>query len=659
MRQLGLFVPQSSWTPPEELPRLHGDIAVDLETRDPFLKKLGAGWCFQDRDYGYPIGVSVSAGNFTGYFPFDHETEGNLPKEKILGWLREELGREDQEKIFANALYDLGWLRTMGVTPKGKINDVLTAAPLIWEHFGPDCYNLDWLGEHYIKDRKDEKILEEAARAAGVDPKSQMYLIDPKYVGPYAEQDALLTRRLWEHLKVEIDKDKETVHEVIGNDVKRTREIKLPSLRQVYNLETDVIPVLLDMRWNGVRIDVERAGRMEIKYRGIEKEAISIIKDITGLRVDPWAAESVAKAFDQIGDSSYGRTGKTNAPSITQEWLAAHPSELAKQVLRARKASKAYTTFIAKIIEHSPKGRLHGEFHPLRGEGGGTISGRFSSTKINLQNQPSPDKDYSEDDTDIMMGKDIRSLFLPEEGEEFGALDYSQQEPRLTIHFSFILGLKGAKAATMQFRENPRTDYHQFVADICGIARKPAKIINLGLAYGMGGAKLCKRLGMPTKMVENKYWEPGCGRPKMYEVPDEEGQAILDKYNEKLPYIKELDQQCKKLANDRGWIKTILGRMCRFEYEKSGEKRKFTHAALNRLIQGSAGDQIKKSLVELHKEKIKILLTVHDENGLSLKDRKEAKYAKEIMENCVPLSVPSVVDVDMGRSWGEATTVEL
>jgi DNA polymerase I-like protein with 3'-5' exonuclease and polymerase domains len=295
------------------------------------------------------------------------------------------------------------------------------------------------------------------------------------------------------------------------------------------------------------------------------------------------------------------------------------------------------------ILDHNVKGRIHGELHPLRSDRGGTVTGRFSSSKPNLQQVPARHDE---------IGPLIRSIFIPEEGMHWGAFDYSQQEPRLTVHYAHKTQQEGSDDAVDAYR-NKDADFHQVVADMANISRKEAKIINLGLSYGMGKDKLIRQL----------------------DISPQEAEILFDTFHSRVPFIKGLRDQCARLGSNRGFITTVLGRKCRFNlyeprYEfgstplpfsdaldKYGQdiKRSFTYKAMNRLIQGSAADMTKKAMVELYKEGILAHTQVHDELDISVDSKETCEKIMQIMADCVPLVVPNKVDAEIGQSWGEAT----
>ena len=618
MMQMILFPPEAEWSPPTSFPDLTGqkEIAIDLETCDPWLLSHGPGWAFKDR--GYIIGIAVATEGWRGYFPVAHTTGANLDKNVVRRWLQKQLNAPNA-KIFHNAQYDVGWLKAEGYTINGTIHDTMMAAPLLNEN--EYSYSLNSLGKTYLQEEKDESILTEAAQAFGINPKSEMYKLPAKYVGQYAEQDADLTYRLWQILKQGVKEDNVT---------------------DIYNLEKALIPALIDMRIRGVRIDIDKAQQVKKQLQKEEKKVIREVKRWYGIEPDLWAAQSLAQVFDRAG-LDYPKTPKTKAPSFVANWLENQDHKLPLAIARARKLNKARTTFIDKmILEHLVDGRIHGELHPLRSDDGGTVTGRFSCSKPNLQQVPARDP---------IIGPLIRSLFIPEKGHHWGCFDYSQQEPRLTVHYSVLTHQEGAEEAALEYCDED-ADFHQIVADMANISRKEAKIINLGLSYGMGKDKLTKQLGISA----------------------EEAELLFDQYHKRVPFVRGLRDSASRMGANRGYVTTLLGRKCRFNLyepfdrreipypiEKAMDmyggrlKRAYTYKAMNRLIQGSAADMTKKAMLNLHNEGIIAHTQVHDELNISIKDKKECEKVIEIMRDCVELKVPNKVDAEIGKSWGDIT----
>ncbi len=615
-----MFAPTSDWSIPEVFPQFSETetIAVDLETYDPHLMTCGPGWA---TGRGHIVGVGIATEGWKGYFPIRHQGGGNLDEDIVLRWLRNTLASEKRDVIFHNALYDVGWLRREGVHVGGKILDTIVAAPLVNEN--RYSYSLDNLGEFYCNEKKDESLLQNAALSFGVNPKSEMYKLPSKFVGPYGEQDAALTLKLWQKLKIEVQEQ---------------------GLEKILDMECRLIPLLLEMRWRGVRIDEQKADDVSKKL-SIEEQKLQVeIKRKYGAEVNLWANASLQAIFEQ-NKIWFPRTAKGMA-SFQKDWLEGHEHELPQLIVRARKLNKARTTFIDKMIkDHCFDGRIHAEAHAMRNDRGGTVSGRFSYSNPNLQQVPARDPE---------IGNLIRSLFIPEDGCQWGVFDYSQQEPRLTVHYADRMNLAGAKDAVVEYTEK-NADFHQIVADMANIPRKQAKTINLGLSYGMGKEKLIKELG----------------------IDDTEAEGLFQQYHNKVPFIRGLQDQCARVAMERGYIRTFAGRRCRFNlwedryertlplpYEEAQEKygdnlkRSYTYKALNRLIQGSAADMTKLAMLGLWEEGIVPHLQVHDEVDISVENTEQADKIAEIMETCVELAVPLLVDKELGSSWGETKEIK-
>ena len=621
--QINMTIPNSEWVTPSEFPDLsHEDeIAIDLETRDENMKTLGTGWARRD---GEIVGIAVAAGSFKGYYPVNHQGGGNLPRSKVFKWIQEVL-KTDAAKIMHNAQYDLGWIRSMGWEVKGPIIDTMVTAALVDEN--RRSYSLNNLSIEMLGEMKSETELKEEAAQRGLDAKAELWKMPAMAVGFYAEQDAVLTLKLWNHLKTFIRKEQ---------------------LQTIWNTEMELLPILIQMREVGIRIDLDKAEILKKQFKTLENSLITEIKKLSGVAVDIWAARSVAKAFDAVG-IKYDLTEKSKAPSFTTNWLTNNEHPLAKLIREAREVNKLHSTFIDSFLRFSHKGRIHAEINQLRSDTGGTVSGRLSYSNPNLQQIPARNKEY---------GKLIRGLFLPEEGCKWGSFDYSQQEPRLVVHYAATTdkklgGLAGADVLIKAYREDD-ADFHQVVADMANIPRTQAKTINLGIFYGMGQAKLAKQLGITV----------------------EEAKAILAEYNSKVPFVKQLANRVQKQASETGAVKTIGGRKCRFNlYEPksyglflaltekeyimehgslSSARRAMTYKALNRLIQGSAADQVKIAMVNCYKAGHIPMLQIHDELCFNIESENDEKNIINVMENSVELEVPNKVDVSIGDNWGEA-----
>ena len=616
-----MFEAQKEWICPENYPDLKGYkyIAIDLETKDPDLKSRGSGAIIGN---GNIVGIAVAVDGWSAYYPIAHEGGGNLDKDKVLSWVKQ-ICENDNVKIFHNAMYDVCWLRAAGIQINGHIVDTMVMASLIDEN--RLSYTLNSISYEFLGEVKDEKALTEAAQSWGIDPKSEMYKLPAMYVGNYAEKDAQLTSELFKVL---------------------SREIQKQNLQNVFDLETQLFPCLIDMKFKGVRVDIEKAHKLKQQLTTQEHELLLKVKQETGIEPQIWAARSIATVFDKLG-LHYERTDKSLAPSFTKNFLQEHKHPIVQMIAKAREINKAHTTFIDTILKFSHKGRIHADINPIRSDQGGTVTGRFSYANPNLQQIPARNKE---------LGPMIRSLFLPEIGHKWGCFDYSQQEPRLVVHYAAttepICFDKSVTKIVNEFKNNS-VDFHKTVADMAGISRDQAKTINLGLFYGMGKAKLQAELGLNTK---------------------EEAEVLFNQYHDNVPFVKELMNKTSQFAQTSGSIGTLLGRRCRFNkwepstfgmhtamsfeeaertYGRGRIRRAMTYKALNKLIQGSAADMTKKAMLDLYNEGIIPHIQIHDELDISVKDDNQAKKIVEIMENAVTLAIPNKVDYENGETWGD------
>jgi DNA polymerase I-like protein with 3'-5' exonuclease and polymerase domains len=637
-----MYEAEKEWICPENFPSLKGysHVAIDLETKDPGLKSMGSGAI---RGHGNIVGIAVAVEGWSAYYPIAHEGGGNMDKDKVMAWIKEVCAAPNV-KLFHNAMYDVCWLRAAGVKIYGKIIDTMVMASLLDEN--RLWYTLNSIAFDKLGKTKNETALNEAAQSWGIDPKSEMYKLPAMYVGNYAEKDAQLTLELYTVLN---------------------KDIQLNKLNNIFELETDLFPCLIDMKFKGVRVDIEKAQQLKRQLVKQENELLLKIKQETGIEPQIWAAKNIAEIFDKR-ELKYERTEKSSAPSFTKNFLSEHKDPIVQMIAKAREINKAHTTFIDTILKFTYKGRIHADINPIRSDQGGTVTGRFSYANPNLQQIPARNKE---------LGPMIRSLFLPEVDHKWGCFDYSQQEPRLVVHFAaendLIKNDKSIKEIIQKFKNND-VDFHKIVADMAGISRDQAKTINLGLFYGMGKAKLQAELGLSTK---------------------NEAEELFNQYHESVPFVKQLMLATINEVNDSetGSIKTILGRQCRFnKWEvnifKRGTmntlfntkeeaqaqfikewvemypaaikekiipkvKRSLTYKALNKLIQGSAADMTKKAMLDLYKEGIVPHIQIHDELDISVIDDNQAKKIVEIMEGAVTLAIPNKVDYESGETWGD------
>lgn len=607
--------PKTGWLPPKEFPNLSAAkvLGVDTETFDPHLIERGPGGVRGD---GHIVGISVATEDAAWYFPMRHEYQPeahlNLDPAKVLPWAKDLLAGPAL-KVGANLLYDGEWLRAEGAPLHGPFYDVQFAEPLLNEN--ARSYALELLGQKYLGHGKETPLLYQWCADSFGGPadgkqRANIYRSPPSLVGPYAEGDARLPLQVMAAQQAQLAEER---------------------LLKLLDIEHRLIPLLLDMRFRGVCVDVAKAEQVLAWLRAEAKKGQDQLGD-----VDVWAPVSVAKAFDKAG-VPYPRTAAGN-PSFTRPRLETCKHPLAKAVLVVRNYEKAANPFVESyILGGHLNGRVHCQFHPLRSDEYGTVSGRFSSSNPNLQNIPARDK---------VLGPMLRGLFIPEPGCRWRRFDYSQIEYRLLAHDA--IG-DGADKVRRLYQLDPTINFHRLtvaqVEEITGVALeyKAGKNFNFGMVYGMGRDKTIRTL----------------------DVPYEQGQAMFDAYHEANPYIRQTYKSAQRLANRRGYIRTLLGRRRRFtqwETTEYGEARVGAHAALNARLQGGAADIMKKAMVEVYESGAYTVLgaphlTVHDELDYSDDGSPAAAQAlaevKRIMETCVQLKVPLLVEESAGANWGE------
>lgn len=653
-----LFLTASSgWRPPDlsSLPSWAGAkrIGIDCETRDDRLKEIGPGV----RHGSYITGISYAIEDGPGgYLPIRHQGGDNLPVEQVLAYLRDQARTFGGTIVGANLPYDLDFLAEEGVRFERAewFRDIQIADPLINELH--DSYSMQNIARRWGFEGKDEAVLRAAAADYKLDPKKDMWRLPARFVGAYAEEDARLPLQILRRQEREID-DQE--------------------LWGVYNLESRLLPVLVKLRRRGVRIDERQLGHVERWALEREAEALAEVRAATGHRVavgDVWKPEAIAPALESIGVRlRRGKGTKKNPmgpPLIDKFLLGSIDHPVARALERARKVSKL-GQFGGSVRSHMVNGRIHCTFNQLRKQKdednddsgtAGAAYGRLSCEHPNLQQQP------ARDDFAPMW----RAIYLPEEGKLWASNDYSQQEPRMAVHYACLArdligghAWQAAVEARDKYRNDPNTDNHQMMADMAGIKRKDAKEIYLGLSYGMGGAKMCKKLGLATMMAVRgprgrllpadsdegrRLAAEGAFR---FEAAGPEGQQLLDTFDAKVPFVKRLAKACEARAKAVGYITTLSGRRCRFPKDEAGNFD-WTHKGLNRLIQGGSADQTKTAMVECDAAGLDMIIQVHDEVAFSVEDPAEAQRAAEIMRNCTPLELPSKVDVEIGSSWGHS-----
>jgi len=636
-------------------------VAVDIETYDPNLKTKGLGAIRND---GFVCGIAVATGKDTTYFPLHHaDTELTMGKKlKIWKVLNEKIFQNEKiTKVFHNAMYDVCWIRAVtGSMIKGRIVDTMIAASVIDENrfrYSLDSLSKDYLNEAKYKYDLQQKTLEWSGGMVK-DPMSNMHRLPSSIVKDYAKQDVNLTFKLWNLFNKKLD------------EVLYTKEDgEQKTCRKIFELETKLFPCLVDMKFKGVKIDVQKAKKFGDHLKKRRDQIVTAIRKRTTKKIDIWAASSIKILLDHLNIKDYKVTPKSKMPQLPKDYLKTHKSKCLRMIAKAREYDKAANTFVDGLLDYVHNDRIHADINQIRSDQGGTVTGRFSMSNPNLQQIPARG----------FMGKKMREMFLPEEGHEWTSLDYSQQEPRIVVHYAIKLGLPGTDELHKEF-DKEDADFHQIVADMAKISRTQAKTINLGLFYGMGKLKLQKELGLDRINAKK----------------------LFDEYHNKVPFVRQLSQDLIQFSKDNRLLFTLHDRFCRFNkwettdrewnpetnrfnevplyteeearqafkaeiLEKYKENKvdknymdhfekyytpAFTYKALNRLIQGSAADMTKKAMVDLYERGIIPHIQIHDELCLSVKSEEDIQTVKEVMEGTIILEIKNKVNYKKGKNWG-------
>ncbi len=655
------MVPSSEWVAPKELPDLVAwgvrRVSRDLETRDDGIAAArGAGWA---TGAGYVAGVAVGWAGGSVYVPLRHPETDCFDPATVARWLSD-MDRAGVEVIFQGGSYDIGWSGVpiaaggLGLGPPPKMQDTHAAAVMLDEN--RLSYKLDALCAWQGLPGKDYALLLEAGAALGCgrsinEVMGNLWRMPARFVGPYGEGDGRSTLDLWDRLEPQLKRDE---------------------VWEAYQTEVEIMPLCVEMRRRGIRIDTGRAEQSRAELRVARDTALKEVGTYYREGREPEIGDVLSpiwlgRAFAAAG-LPYPQTPKSGQGSFQSDWLDTHAHPLARAVGTARYMQMIEDKFIRGfLLDYCHRGRVHAEVNQLRDDEGGTRTYRFSYSDPPLQQMPSskrapPGASEFVKKRNMGAGKLIRSCFLPEVGEQWASADYSQQEYKLMVHFASLLRLPKADMAVEQYTNNPATDFHALVAELTGLPRPEAKDVNFAQSYGAGVDKFA--------IMTNRS--------------KAEAVRIREQYDEQMPFIKLLSDRCKKAANKRGYVRLLDGAKCRFDrfepgwgytgpyhapcsheearrrvepgsghdWEGAKIRRSFTHKAMNSLIQGSAARQTKIAMRDLWRQGIVPMLQMHDEINVS-GSKETGIIVQRTMEQAVKLTIPVKADLGVGPSWGE------
>lgn len=586
------------------------------------------------------FGVAVATSDSEWYFDVrDYPRVGD--------WLRDTL--PGKTIIAHNAQFEYQTTRTFNIDPREcDWYCTMVAECLIYEH--NLTYDLESVAGYNGVESKKGFWLDQIQAALGVrshaEALARLHEAPRHLVGSYGGSDARICFDIAQNQKLEIAKQ---------------------DLQQVVELECRLLPVLADMSYRGVRVNIAAAYEAIPKLDQQEHEVAKRIKELTGC-ANPsvfvnspkqmrefFKPEPVNKYQWRLIDGTLvGPTKSGKGPSLGQDALRQIQHPLAKEVLDLRKTIKLRDTFIRGHVIGSAdeNGYVHTQFNQTRNDAdAGTVTGRLSSTDPALQQITKRDK---------VNAAILRAMFLPDEGDEWLCMDYSQVDFRCGAH------LQNVEEVLQAYRDDPSLDYHQIVSDMTGIPRNPpyagapnTKQINLGLSFGAGAGKLAFMMGMPYTLSEY--------RGRMAYLPGPEAKKVFDTYHAKLPGVKAFMKRAENVARARGYVRTATGRRLRF-FSTGGE-----HKAAGLLYQAYAADLHKIGLVRVDgilrdpsfrksNPPGRLLVSVHDEIGISTtrNDRARGLIQHEYTDfnsesSWVKMRVPITASADYGPNWWEAS----
>lgn len=651
-RQGLLFQPiadTGSWKPSEELPDLsrHKDVWLDLEATGKRKHK------------DLPCGIAIATTEGASYLPTGHLEGGNLDPDKVKRWAKTELRNKRIGNL--NTGFDaeilLNWdvdLEAQGCT----LHDVAHAAALLNENrYGG--FNLNDLGLEYTGQQKVD---------TGIRP-ADFHRVHSSLVGPYAINDAVVARDI---------------------DLAQRPLLAVDDLGRVMDLEDRLIWANNHMERSGMRLDMPKLDQWRIDMAEEYSGLVMKVWMETGVKLRPNIVGSWGELFDKRG-LKRNETGEVKFPknrplceaynveSYTEEVLKSIKDEFVQAGLRMRRLSSLKSKYIDKYWKAQIDGVLHYSLYQLRaGEDDfGTVVGRYSSANVNIQQVFKPSNQYGKFcdcgcpkhfQEDISHHKPdclgvlytIRALMIPDEGFDMFAVDGSQLQFRLFAHYSGDADLIGV------YNNQPDVDFHQMVANLFSLERQAAKHNNFAMILGMGREKLAQRCGLACTCQSPAYWArpAGGGRDKDRVFGNNNNHAATcparrsndqgDSYAEKFPAAGALMEKITALAEQRGFIKTLLGRRRRY---KPGDK---FYSAFAGLLQGSEADMVKSKIITLYNERKtigihKLRCTVHDEVvGDIEKSAKAKKRFEEVSQLAeIPLKVPMLWNAGYGNNWAQ------
>ncbi|MCX7823783.1 MAG: DNA polymerase I [Syntrophobacterales bacterium] len=585
----------------------HRAVSLDLETssENPMIAEI-VGCAFSLRPYE------------AFYVPLKRGIE----LKEFIDTVRPILEDELVAKYGQNLKYEMIVLKRHGIELRGIKFDTMVASYLLDP--AQRSHGLKWMAERYLgevmKSYSDVTAVNgEDNDKEGKEPKRKKRGLLPfeavplKEAAEYAGADAEVIQRLTPIL------------------LSRLKEEELFDL--YIRLEVPLISVLAQMEYNGVLVDIDRlrdlSKEFDIRLRNQEERIYSMVGEVFNIQSPKQLATIL---FEKLGLPviKKTKTGPSTDMGVLEELALQHP--VAQEILAYRTFAKLKNTYVDKLPElvNSTTGRIHTSYNQTV-----TVTGRLSSSNPNLQNIPIKAEE----------GRRIREAFIPKRGYRLISADYSQIELRILAHYSRDEGLiRAFKEGDDIHRITASEIFHVSPQYVTPEMRRQAKTINFGIIYGMGPYKLSRSLG----------------------ISQSEAKEIIERYFARYSGVGHFIEKTIALAREKGFVKTLFGRKRWVPEVKSQNKnvrQQGERLAFNTVIQGTAADIMKKSMVEVHREltsrypEAMLILQVHDELVLEVPEEKVyeiASMVKGLMESVCSLEVPLQVDVGHGLNWAQA-----
>lgn len=599
-------------------------LTLDFETHDPKLKEYGMGWAF---------------GRVYPEYPFYCLGFAYIDKNNNIGYsddfkLLDELLKTHDAILCHNSTYDLGCLLHLVSMCEISFNmrdhmkfDTMILAKLYNQNF--PSYGLDNLAKFFRIGQKNNNVLLDFAWSSGLYAQEKK-----KETGRNTHtrpSDSLLEKFCKKNLALF---PFEIVSEYAKDDVRITKALFDELYPQVdyidLELYSDLQNIVVESKARGVRIDLERCREVSSEFEAIQRDSEQKLYKLFDKEINLNSVHhELAPALKQLG-YNIPKTEKGNY-SVTADWLKEQHGEAIEEIKRYRQALKMRRDFIDKMLKYQEavpercRNNKYGVLFPTMKILGATKTGRFTSgggsgcKEVNIQQIPSRNKEF---------GRPCRSVFLPHKGETWGYGDFNSQESRIQVHYAYLLKCRRVEEVVKAWNDDAMMSFHDKVSELAEIDRTTAKMINLGLSYGMGLEKLIESLGLDQK----------------------EGKKLVNQYHRLVPFMSQLQKIASDSFKKNKYIKTIGGRKIRLPREQGGHKD-----GLSRLVQGSAADQCKRAMQLAYKAGIKIMFAVHDELNFTTSDiDKDLVRAQEAMESGCKLVVPVVAEMGKGNNWLEA-----